>query len=186
MFLFNYVKMDDKFSVFAELHQTEELGPILTIIPACEEAKRLVQMMNKQVTAFLFYFLTVNAALPSKFIMDLLKLKVTCDATLVAEILDYEWDPTTQTITTPHKKKENEDIEEIENGTWWNNAFNLREMGKKPATRAADKNQKHYLISMRMLSASQPSTTTTSIPLSSWTTRTAKVRDRPPQSIPAW
>jgi hypothetical protein len=137
MVLFNYVKMEDKFSVFAELHQTEELGPVLAIIPACKEAKRLVQMMNKQVAAFLFYFLMANAALPSKFVMDL--LKATCDATLVAEISDCEWDPATQTITTPHEKKENEDLEEMENATWWNNAFDLREMGKKPAKRAADK-----------------------------------------------
>ena len=137
MVLFNYVKMEDKFSVFAELHQTEELGPVLAIIPACKEAERLLQMMNNQVAAFLFYFLTVNAALPSKFVMDL--LKATCDATLVAEISDCEWDPTTQTITTPHEKKENEDLEEMENTTWWNNAFDLREMGRKPAKRAADK-----------------------------------------------
>ena len=137
MILFNYVKMEDKFSVSAELHQTEELGRVLAIIPACEEAKRLVQMMNKQVAAFLFYFLTVNAALPSKFVMDI--LKATCDATLVDEISDCEWDPATQTITAPHKKKENDDLEEMENTTWWNNAFNLREMGRKPAKRAADK-----------------------------------------------
>ena len=45
MVLFNYFKMKDKFSVFAELHQTEEMGPVLAIIPACEEAERLVQMI---------------------------------------------------------------------------------------------------------------------------------------------
>ena len=48
--------------------------------------------------------------------MDL--LKVTCDATLVAEIVDCEWDPDTQTITTPQEKKENEDLEEMGNATW--------------------------------------------------------------------
>jgi hypothetical protein len=73
MVLFSYVKMEDKFSVFTELHQTEELGPVLAIIPAYTEAERLVQMMNKQVTAFLFYFLTTNAALPKMFVVDLLK-----------------------------------------------------------------------------------------------------------------
>ena len=51
--------------------------------------------------------------------MDL--LKATCDATLVAEIADCEWDPDTQTITTPQEKKENKDLEEMENATWWNN-----------------------------------------------------------------
>jgi hypothetical protein len=65
MVLFNYFKMEDKFSIFAELHQSEELGPVLAIIPACAEAERLVQMVNKQVAAFLFYFL-VDASLPEK------------------------------------------------------------------------------------------------------------------------
>ena len=69
--------------------------------------------------------------------MDL--LKATCDATLVAEIADCVWDPDTQTITTPQEKKENDNLKEMENATWWNNAFDLKEIGKKPAKRAADK-----------------------------------------------
>ncbi len=63
MILFNYFKLEDEFSVLSELHQTEELGPVLAIIFACKEAERLVQMMNKQVAAFLYYFL-LDAALP--------------------------------------------------------------------------------------------------------------------------
>ncbi len=43
-------------------------------------------------------------------------------------------------ITTPHKQKEEEDIEELEKASWWNNAFDLKEIGKKHAKRAADKN----------------------------------------------
>jgi hypothetical protein len=127
----------DKFSLFAELHQTEEMGPTLAIIPACEEAEQIVHMMNKQVATFLFYYLTTIAALPRKFVKEL--LKATCNATLVAEIEDCEWDPETLIITTPYKKKEEEDIEELEKASWWNNAFNLKEIGKKNAKRAADK-----------------------------------------------
>jgi hypothetical protein len=48
MVLFNYFKMEDKFSVLAEVHLTKELGPLLTIIPTCVEVDCLVQMMNKQ------------------------------------------------------------------------------------------------------------------------------------------
>jgi hypothetical protein len=89
MVLFSYIKMQaDNFLLFAELHQTEEMGPTLAIIPACEEAKQIVHVMNKQVAAFLFYYLTTIAALPKKFVKEL--LKATCDATLVAEIKDCE------------------------------------------------------------------------------------------------
>ena len=81
MVLLNYLKMGDTYSLFAELHQTEELGPVLAIIPLCSKAETMVHMMNKQVAAFLYYFLK-DAALPVKFIMDL--LCATCDATLVS------------------------------------------------------------------------------------------------------
>ena len=85
--------MKDMFSLFAELHQTEELGPVLAIIPACTEAETMVPMTNKQVATFLYFFFK-DAALPVKFIMDL--LQATCDTTLVAEIKDCDWDLDTQ------------------------------------------------------------------------------------------
>jgi hypothetical protein len=139
MVMFSYVKMQaDQFSLFAELHQVEEMGPTLAIIPACEEAERIVHMMNKQVAAFLYYYLTTIAALPKKFVMEL--LHATCDATLVSEIDDCQWDPETLSITTPHEKKDEDDLEELEMASWWNNAFDLKEIGKKNTKRAADKN----------------------------------------------
>jgi hypothetical protein len=85
-----------------KLNQTGELGPVLAIIPLCSEAETLVHMMNKQVAVFLYYFLK-DAALPVKFIMDL--LCATCDATLVTEIKDCDWDSNTQTLTTPPKEE---------------------------------------------------------------------------------
>jgi hypothetical protein len=62
--LLNYLKMKYMFSLFAELHQTEELGPVLAIIPACTEAETMVHMMNKQVAAFLYYFLKSSRMQP--------------------------------------------------------------------------------------------------------------------------
>jgi hypothetical protein len=93
-------------------------------------------MMNKQVAAFLFYFLK-DAALPETFLRSL--LKETCDATLVAEIDDFVWDKDTQTITTPHEKKQDHDLKELETATWYKNAFDLKGLGKaaKPATNNA-------------------------------------------------
>ena len=72
MVMFSYVKMQaDQFSLFPELHQVEEMGPTLAIIPACKEAERIVHMMNKQVAAFLSYYLTTITALPKKFVKEL-------------------------------------------------------------------------------------------------------------------
>jgi len=57
--------------------------------------------MNKQVAAFLYYFL-LDASLPEVFIKVL--LKETCNPTLVKEISDCDWDSDTQTLTTPRRK----------------------------------------------------------------------------------
>jgi hypothetical protein len=136
MVLFTYFKMKDKFSVFAELHQTEEMGPVLAIIPACAEAEWLVHMMNKQAAVFLFYFLR-DACVPKKFIMDL--LKETCNPTLFAEIPDCDWETDMQTLTIPHKKKQDNALEDLENATWYKNAFDLQQIGTKSSKQAADK-----------------------------------------------
>jgi hypothetical protein len=114
------------------------MGPTLAIIPAYKAAERIVHMMNKQVAAFLFYYLTTIAALPKKFVMEL--LQATCNTTLVSEINDCQWDLETLSITTPHEKKDKDNMEELEKASWWNNTFDLKEIGKKNDKRAADKN----------------------------------------------
>jgi hypothetical protein len=67
-------------------------------------------------------------------------LQTTCGTTLVLEIGDCQWDPETLSITTPHKKKDEDELEELEMASWWNNAFDLKEIGKKNNKRASDKN----------------------------------------------
>ena len=135
--LFTYFKMKDKYSIFAELHQTEEMGPVLAIIPACAEAERLVQMMNKQVAAFLYYFL-LDASLPEVFIKAL--LKETCNPMLVKEISDCDWDSDTQTLTTPEEKQQDDALDDLEGASWYKNAFDLQELGIKTLKITADKN----------------------------------------------
>ena len=135
--LFTYFKMKDKYSIFAELHQTEEMGPVLAIIPACAEVERLVQMMNKQVAAFLYYFL-LDASLPEVFIKAL--LKETCNPTLVKEISDCDWDSDTQTLTTPEEKQQDDALDDLEGASWYKNAFDLQEFGIKTLKITADKN----------------------------------------------
>ena len=127
MVMTTYLKMKDKFSLFAELHQTEDLGPVLAVTPACVEAETMISMMNKNVAAYLYYYLK-NAALPERFLRNL--LQETCDATLVAEIDDCNWEPSTGTLTTTQEKKEDEDLDELEGATWYKNAFDLQSLDK--------------------------------------------------------
>ncbi len=102
MVLFNYFKMEDKVSVFAKLHQTKELGPVLAIIPTCKEAEPVVHMMNKQVSAFLYYFLK-DATLPKRFLM--IFLCETYDAMLVAETSNNATGTRTCKPSPPHARE---------------------------------------------------------------------------------
>jgi hypothetical protein len=131
MVLVTYLKMKDKFSLFAELHQPEALGPVLAITPACSEAETMVSMMNKQVAAYLYYYLK-DAAFPERFITNL--LCATCDATLVVEIEECDWDPDTLTLTTPQEKLEDKDLDKLEGVAWYKNAFDLQSLDKSIKT----------------------------------------------------
>ena len=167
------------FSLFAELHQTEELGPVIAIIPACTDAETMIHMMNKQVAAFLYYFLK-DAALPVKFIMDL--LQATCDATLVAEIKDCDWDLDTQTLTTPQEKKEDKGIDELDNAEWFKNTFDLQSLGK--ATKPMANKDPEALFGLDANNRKQSITDILHQPLSPWRRmRMAKVKQQPPQSL---
>ncbi len=58
-------------------------------------------------------------------------LKAPCDAPLVLEIDNCKWNSETLTITIPHEIKEEEYMEEPEKASWWNSAFDLKEISKK-------------------------------------------------------
>jgi hypothetical protein len=64
-----------------------------------------------------------------------------CNTTLNAKIQDCNRDSDTQTITTPHKKKQDKDTKDNETETWYKQAFDLRGLGKitKPAVTKAPK-----------------------------------------------
>jgi hypothetical protein len=47
-------------------------------------------------------------------------------------------------ITAPHKKKDEDNMEELEMASWWNNAIDLKEIGKKNTKHAADKNPEKF------------------------------------------
>ncbi len=95
-------------------------------------------MINKQVAAFLYYFLK-DAAFPKRFLMAL--FCETCNATLVAEIQDWDWDKNMQTITAPCKKKQDHNAKDLKTANWYKKSFDLKGLGKaaKPATNKAPK-----------------------------------------------
>ena len=55
--LYKYVKMDDRHSLISKAHQRGHMGSVDTVIPNTPEAETMVAMMNKQLPAYLTFYL---------------------------------------------------------------------------------------------------------------------------------
>ena len=70
-FLYKYVKMDDGHSLIAKAHQRGHIGSVDIVIPNTPEAEIMVAMMNKQLPAYLTFYLN-NLGMDKDFIRKLL------------------------------------------------------------------------------------------------------------------
>ena len=55
--LYKYGKMDDGHSLIAEAHQRDHMGSVYIVIPNTPEAETMVVMMNKQLPAYMTFYL---------------------------------------------------------------------------------------------------------------------------------
>ena len=69
--LYKYVKMDDGHSLISESNQRGHMGSVDIVIPNTPEAETMVAMMNKQLPAYLTFYLN-NIGMDKYFIRKLL------------------------------------------------------------------------------------------------------------------
>ena len=55
--LYTYVKLSDDIHLFFEIHQAEAMGDVEVVIPKASQATDMIDSMNKNPAAFLFYYL---------------------------------------------------------------------------------------------------------------------------------
>lgn len=127
--LLRHFKMTDGYSLIAEIHQ-DALGPVSIVHPNTAEAETMVLMMNRQVAAYLFYYLT-SKGVDGTFVREL--LSASCDATLVEEIGRCQWDNESMTLTTPADQETKETDELLENAIWYKDEMGIlaKEHNKK-------------------------------------------------------
>ena len=128
------VKMTDGRTLFAELHQAGAMACVDVVIGKTSEAEEMVEMMNKNVAAYLSNYLA-EAKLPPALIKRLLEVSV--DPTLLLDVGNCKWDSKTRTLTTPNDA-ENEESLALEKAAWYNNDFGIK-MGKTLAEEARKK-----------------------------------------------
>jgi hypothetical protein len=126
--------MSDGRSLFAELHQAGAMGHVDVVIGKTKEAEDMVEMMNKNVAAYLSNYLA-EAGLPAALIKRLLEVSV--DPTMLLDVRNCKWDAKTRTLTTPNDAA-NEESLALEKAAWYNNDFGMK-MGKSLAEEARKK-----------------------------------------------
>lgn len=88
--LYSEIKMADGYNVFEEVHQAEPMGPVDVAVPNCEEAERLMLMLQKNSAAFLKFYLGLRSKIPMETIGTVLGKSM--DPIPVAEIEKCNWD----------------------------------------------------------------------------------------------
>ena len=94
------LKLQDNSSLVGEVHQAAAMSPVDVVIVNTEEASKMVEMMNRNVAAFLSYVM-LEWDMDESFIKTL--LSKTVDPELVADIVNYMWDK--KDITTMHAQR---------------------------------------------------------------------------------
>ena len=127
--LMNFVKMSDGRPAIAEAHQSSISKPTHLVVPNTPEAERIINMMNKNLPAYLYHTL-IEHGLPVEFVGEL--LEQSCEATMLAERHRCKWDTATKTLTTVEDCIQSEKAKAFEGAAWFNDEFGL--LGKN-ATR---------------------------------------------------
>ena len=86
---YKYVKRDDGHLLIAKAHQRGHMGSVYIVIPNTEEAETMVEMMNKQLPAYLTFYLD-DLGMDKDFIRKLLP-RACCPA-LMHKINSCQWD----------------------------------------------------------------------------------------------
>ena len=105
--LYSLKTMDD-LPLFAEAHQASAMKSVDVVIGNFKEGVAMVEMMNKNIAAYLYYFLPTTG-MKVEFITRL--VKCTIDPSLAKEINKFTWDEKNRTLTTPMDEKKRKEEE---------------------------------------------------------------------------
>ena len=131
------LKLRDGSSLVGEVHQAAAISPVDVVVGNTEEAGKMIEIMNKNVAAFLYHAMW-GWNMDEEFIGNILCASV--DPELVADIDNCKLDATTQTLRLP-RDEENEKQKSIEDSAWYNSDYvaQLTKTGKKKKCVAQEK-----------------------------------------------
>ncbi len=105
MVMYLQIKPTDRHHFLAEIHPAQPLGEMEGIIPNSAEAEALHTMMQKNLWAFLKFYLVQDAKMDSDFVEAL--VRASCNPSLSHKAVRCTWDSHTRTLTTRADKEAN-------------------------------------------------------------------------------
>jgi hypothetical protein len=118
--LYKYLKMSDGHHLFEEVHQAHPLAAVDVAVPNCEEAERMMLMMQKNPAAYITFYLRHNTELGESLIANVVRASM--DPILVNSIGGCKWDKKLWVLETP-EDAENEKHRAMESAAWYNDEF---------------------------------------------------------------
>ncbi|KAL3783197.1 hypothetical protein ACHAWO_004430 [Cyclotella atomus] len=103
--------MSDDHGLFEEVHQAQPLHPVDVAVPNCEEAERMLLMMQKNTAAYYWHYLKEETNLGEQLIAKVIQASM--DPILVNGIDKCSWDKENWILKTP-EDAENEKLKAME------------------------------------------------------------------------
>ena len=117
--MYSKLKLSDGHTLVAEMHQKQEMGDVEAVVPNMPEAETMVEMINKNVVAYLTHYL-MDENMPTAFVTDL--LKASCDPSLFHNLSKCKWDKGKKILTTPEDEERAKEAA-MQNAAWYKNDF---------------------------------------------------------------
>jgi hypothetical protein len=117
--LYNYVFLPDGHSLFVEIHHRASIADVEVIVPNTPESKAMVEEMNKNVAAYLFYYLREHN-IPAELLTTVLRGSM--DPLLCQQINKCKWATETKKLILP-KDKEQEAAKVLSEAAWYKDEF---------------------------------------------------------------
>jgi uncharacterized membrane protein YgcG len=118
--LYKYIKMSDEHGPFEEVHQAKPLHPVDVAVPNCEEAERMLLMMQKNTVAYYWFYLKEETNLGEQLIANVIRASM--DLILLNGIDKCVWDKEHWILSTP-EDAENKKLKAMEEAAWYNDEF---------------------------------------------------------------
>jgi hypothetical protein len=117
--LYNYVFLPDGHSLCVEIHHRSSIADVEAIVPNTPASKTMIEEMNKNVAAYLYFYLQEHN-IPEEFLQTILRGSM--DPLLCQQINKCKWEVATKKLILP-KDREQAAAKALSEAAWYKDEF---------------------------------------------------------------